>query len=338
MTDSAVAGAGSSASGGAAVKLSQDEPATAAAATAAAAAQSRVVSETAARASGVMPAPTQQESKRPSRTVSESNATNTDDSKDNMRPPGNGGGGGKRNWRKRHRKRKVFHRRSRPYPKTSRDWDGEQDDADPSLDLNQEQERRADFVKMSMQKYGKPYAPYNTTQFLMEDHNVREPEFEEISKLLRLHQAQEDRDGAAAAENESFSTRDGSDSEDFFSSPDDEHEHFQQRQFSQVYEHVHAERLGAMSKKDLVQEYLLLEQKVEDLEQKLKTSQAAVQEQLRQAPSTQVESLRQQVKQLTEENERLRLPSSCSSAATAPDSCTSPEANAIPSSTSPSAT
>lgn len=269
-----------------------------------------------------------------------------------------GPGVGRRNWRnnRRNRKRKVF-RRQRPYPKPSRDWDGEHPDrANLSLNLDQEQERRENFVKMSMQKYGKPFAPYNTTQFLMEDHNVREPEFEEISRLLRQHQDQEDQQPSSKpnAENESFSTRDGSDSDDFYSSPDDERD-FQQRQFSEVYEHVHAERLSAMTKNQLVQEYVLLEQKAEDLEQKLKASQAQLADVSRTAAagpvagtsSSDLMRLKAEVKRLMQENDRLKCMAqlqrphsstssmSSSSSAASADSCTHAlDANAIPSSTS----
>ena len=267
------------------------------------------------------------------------------------------GSGKRNNWRKRNRKRKVYNRnRSRPYPQPSREWDGERDDVNHSLNLDQEQEKRANFVKMSMQKYGKPYAPYNTTQFLMEDHNVREPEFEEISKLLRLHQDQEDsnsvvaKDGSSAvAENDSFSTRDGSDSDDFYSSPDDEQD-FQQRQFSEVYEHVHAERLSSMNKTQLVQEYMLLEEKAEDLEKKLKVTQAMLTEVRSRTTSLpasaappDIAHLKAEIKRLTEENDRLRyashprhssLSSSSNSSSVIADSCTNPEGNAMPTSTS----
>lgn len=271
--------------------------------------------------------------------------------------------GGKRNnnsgnnWRKRNRGKrgKVFnrnHHRSRPYP--SREWDGERVVVNQSLNLDQEQEKRANFVKMSMQKYGKPYAPYNTTQFLMEDHNVREPEFEEISRLLRMHQDQEDSNvvvGKDGAENDSFSTRDGSDSEEFYSSPDDEQD-FQQRQFSEVYEHVHAERLSSMSKNQLVQEYMLLEEKAEDLEKKLKVAQSMMTETRSRTMSNATPSaetaeadtiahLKAEIKRLTEENDRLRYTSQPQSSSLSPtrrsssdiaDSCTHPEA--IPTSTS----
>lgn len=188
-----------------------------------------------------------------------------------QRQDSNQSGTGKKNWRKRNRRRNWRNRyRHNQQQKQSREWDGDRE-VDKSLNLKEEQEKRADFVRMSMRKYGKPYAPFNTTQFLMEDHNVREPEFEEISKLLRLKQDQE---------NDSLSTtreEGDTDSDDFYSSPDD----FQSKQlseFSEVYEHVHTERLNSMSKKDLVHEYILLDQKAEELEKKLKVSERLVSE------------------------------------------------------------
>ncbi|KAH8022602.1 hypothetical protein HPB51_000902 [Rhipicephalus microplus] len=62
--------------------------------------------------------------------------------------------------------------------------------------------------------------------------------------------------------------------DEFYSSPEDE-EDFLQKQFSEAYEDVHAERLNSMSKAELVQEYLLLEERVEELEHKLKEARAA---------------------------------------------------------------
>lgn len=272
--------------------------------------------------------------------------------------------GRRNNWRKRNRKRKVCIRsRARPYPIPSREWDGDKEAGNHCMNLDQEQEKRANFCKLSMQKYGKPFAPYNTTQFLMEDHNVREPEFEEISKLLRLHQDQEDsnsvvaKDGSSAAvagENDSFSTRDGSDDDDFYSSPDDEQD-FQQKQFSEVYEHVHAERLSSMKKTELVQEYILMEEKAEELEKKLKVTQAMLAEVRSRTGSTgpcesstpvtvtDVSHLKAEIKRLTEENDRLRyatnprsssMSSSSNSSSVIADSCSHPDGNAIPTSTS----
>ncbi|KAI1289827.1 Protein HEXIM2 [Halotydeus destructor] len=119
-------------------------------------------------------------------------------------------------------------------------------------------------LRMKLRKE-KPFAPRNTTQFLMDDQNVRSPDYNEITRMIRSshkdHQNKQNPD-------ESFEM--GSDSEsEYYSSPDDEQD-FLQRQFSETYDNIHAERMSSMSRSELVQEYMALEERVDDLERKLK--------------------------------------------------------------------
>jgi protein HEXIM1/2 len=111
-----------------------------------------------------------------------------------------------------------------------------------------------------------PPAPYNTTQFLMEDHNDL-PDLDE--KLAGVASG-----GSAAEVHRHFTrpialprTRDSSFSVDsdeayFYSSPEDEEE-FLTKEFSSAYEDLHAERLSALTKTELIQEYTQLEAKVD---------------------------------------------------------------------------
>lgn len=173
----------------------------------------------------------------------------------------------KRYWKKRRPRRKNVRK---PRNQGHQDWEGEKTPVQSSpMNLDQEQEKRAKWVKLRMLRYGKPYAPYNTTQYLMEDQKSRDPQVGEI-----LFGSQES-DQLKKPRHESFSTRDGSESDEFYSSPDDEHD-FQRRQFSEIYETVHAERISSMSKRDLVQEFLMLEDKAEKLEKQLNDAQTAL--------------------------------------------------------------
>lgn len=140
----------------------------------------------------------------------------------------------------------------------------------------------------------------------MDDHNFRERDFEEVDKLLRESPFSRPSAAKAASPREAS----GAESDDFYSSPDDENE-FQQRQFSQVYEYVHAERLSSMSKSELVQEYILLEEKVEDLEKKLKDTKTALSEMTRkcESDSSELSILREKIHSLTDENTRRTCPS-----------------------------
>lgn len=96
----------------------------------------------------------------------------------------------------------------------------------------------------------KTQAPFNNNQFLMEIHK---PEPENSFDILRT---------PARTRDSSFSV----DSEDnyFYSLPEDEEEYLT-KEFSSVYEDAQSERLSAMTKTELIQEYLLLEAKYDNL-------------------------------------------------------------------------
>ncbi|KOB77199.1 Protein HEXIM1 [Operophtera brumata] len=96
----------------------------------------------------------------------------------------------------------------------------------------------------------KTQAPFNNNQFLMEIHK---PEPENSFDILRT---------PARTRDSSFSI----DSEEnyFYSLPEDEVEYLT-KEFSSVYEDAQSERLSNMSKNELIQEYLLLEAKYDNL-------------------------------------------------------------------------
>ncbi|XP_068200194.1 protein HEXIM2-like [Palaemon carinicauda] len=104
----------------------------------------------------------------------------------------------------------------------------------------------------------KPVAPFNTTQFLM-------AEYDQLQDTDIVVRPRRHRDS-------SFSV-DSDDQNNFYSSPEDEDE-FMAREFWNAYEDVHAERLDTMTKAQLVQEYLALEEKVDLLERQLRAVRA----------------------------------------------------------------
>lgn len=153
--------------------------------------------------------------------------------------------------KKKNRRGKSKKRKWKPYYKLS--WEERRE-------LEERESRRANRIRQRMFAHGQPVAPYNTTQFLMEDHCVQEPDYESMNGHHRHR------------ENSINDSVDSSD--EFYSSPEDE-EDFLQKQFSEAYDDVHAERLNAMSKAELVQEFLLLEERVEELELKLRAARNA---------------------------------------------------------------
>lgn len=111
----------------------------------------------------------------------------------------------------------------------------------------------------------KPEAPYNSNRFLIEDHGDVDNIDEELRKTDQASTSTVPR------------TRDSSVSMDsdaeFYSTPDDE-EVFLIKDFDNQYESLQAERLQAMSKDELIQEFLHLESKVEALTKRLQVKTA----------------------------------------------------------------
>jgi len=119
-------------------------------------------------------------------------------------------------------------------------------------------------LHMKVVEHGQPLAPYNTTQFIMNEHNCdKEIDFDAIRGKFQRMKRSDDNDQSGTANDPN--------DEDFYSSPEDESDYLQQ-QFHEAYDNIHAERLSAMNKNELVQEYLQLEDRVEDLERRLKES------------------------------------------------------------------
>lgn len=107
-----------------------------------------------------------------------------------------------------------------------------------------------------MSRLIKPEAPHNSNQFLIEDQGRTE----EIDERLRTDKV------ASRNRDSSFSV--DSDGE-FYSSPSDE-EAFLIKDFDDQYESLHVERLNGMSKSELVQEFLMLEKKLDAATKRLK--------------------------------------------------------------------
>lgn len=142
------------------------------------------------------------------------------------------------NFKKKRRRGKTKRKIMKPFTKVS--WQ-ERRKNDQSKRINR-------FRKIVL---AKTQAPFNNNQFLMEIHK---PEPENNFHNLRTP--------SARTRDSSFSV----DSEDnyFYSLPEDEEEYLT-KEFSSVYEDAQSERLSNMSKNELIEEYLLLEAKYDNL-------------------------------------------------------------------------
>lgn len=104
-------------------------------------------------------------------------------------------------------------------------------------------------------------APYNTNEFLMEDHNA----FVEISSPPTAQPTSVD-SRPQRIRDPSFTSVD-SDEDHFYSSPEDE-EDFLTKEFSNTYRDLHVETLQGMTKSELIQQVLQLEEKVDTYEKR----------------------------------------------------------------------
>lgn len=133
---------------------------------------------------------------------------------------------------------------------------------------------------------GQPVAPYNTTQFLMNDRDPEEPD---------LHVSRGASHPGPSGENEAgdCDRRGQAQGE------------FQQRDFSEAYERYHTESLQGRSKQELVQDYLDLERRLSQAEEETRRLQQ-LQERRGRQPGRHLEELTAEVERLQTENQRLR--------------------------------
>ncbi|XP_061412068.1 protein HEXIM2-like [Lethenteron reissneri] len=154
--------------------------------------------------------------------------------------------------RRRHRRRpsKKKQRRWRPYLSLS--WDEKKA-------MEERESERAARMRAEMAAKGLAVAPYNTTQFLMDEHDREEPDLEPAG-------SDGDNDGDEDSEEGEDGGGEGGDDE-LPSRLQGGRDGFLQRDFSETYERYHVESLNAMSKGELVREYLELEKCLSRLEE-----------------------------------------------------------------------
>ncbi|XP_014663449.1 PREDICTED: protein HEXIM-like [Priapulus caudatus] len=199
------------------------------------------------------------------------------------------------NKKKKHRRKAAGNRRRwKPFEKMS--WTERKE-------LEERQSKRAEQVREERFHKGQPMAPFNTTQFVMADHNEPEPDLNGI--LHHPHHRHREASGssigddAATEPDAPLLVAADDDDADFYSSPSDEEE-FLERDFSEEYETVHAERLESMSKEELVQDYLQMEAKLETLHRAVAPRPDSTEQRL-----NEINVLRSEIERLRDDNEKL---------------------------------
>lgn len=160
---------------------------------------------------------------------------------------------------KKNKPRKPRHK-YKPYNKLTWDEKRKLDE----LDALKAVRRREELV---LQK-GRAIAPYNTTQFLMEEHDPGEENLQSISHSE--HNTVEHEDSSSSYSSDEYFDKD----------------------FHEFYERVHIDTLNSYSKEDLIKNVYELEERIERLE--------------RDAKDNDIQSLKDENKRLVQENEDLK--------------------------------
>ena len=147
--------------------------------------------------------------------------------------------------RRRRLKGGKHHRKWKPYEKLS--WNERRE-------LEERETQRATQKREEAFAHGHPVAPYNTTQFLMDDHGRADPNIGD--GLLNRNNSRESTDGSGST----------SDSSEEMNS---EEEEFLEKEFAETYDNMHAERLQKMSKDELIKDYIEMETKLDRLQKRL---------------------------------------------------------------------
>lgn len=168
--------------------------------------------------------------------------------------------------KKRHRRRTSKKKRHwKPYDKLS--WEEKKA-------LEERETVRASRMREEMFAKGLPVAPYNTTQFLMDEHDREEPDLNTETGVKRPSGVG-GRTEDTGSEEELFDNEEEEDDDgsgggggsDGIGRPGNAGGEYLQRDFSETYEMYHVESLQNMTKQELVQEYLELEKCMSRLEE-----------------------------------------------------------------------
>lgn len=196
--------------------------------------------------------------------------------------------------KKRHRRRpSKKKRRWKPYNKLT--WEEKKR-------LEERESQRASRMRAEMFAKGQPVAPYNTTQFLMEDHDQKEPDLcppqrRGLASLPSFHVNSFAKGDSTEEDLEEEDDGTGSDG-----MGSDEGAEFSQKDFSETYEKYHVESLQDMSKQELIREYLELEKclsRMEEENNRLRLKEVATGQDAR------IRELEMELEKLKEENRRL---------------------------------
>lgn len=122
-------------------------------------------------------------------------------------------------------------------------------------------------------RYKQPEAPYNSNRFLIEDHNdLKDIDVDLLATANRINgdNVQVQKSPQRTRARDSSFTSVESDDDFYYSSPEDEEE-FLTKEFSNTYKDLHVETLAGLSKTELIQHILSLEERMDMTQKKLES-------------------------------------------------------------------
>lgn len=178
--------------------------------------------------------------------------------------------------RKKHRRgaKKKHRNKYKPYNKLTWDEKRKLDEKDAVKAVR----RRKELVAQK----GRPIAPYNTTQFLMEEHDPGDENFQENHHHHSTHSSTSSSEGIHKDNIENEESSSSGSSDEYF-----------EKDFDEFYERIHIDTLNSYTKEDLIKNVYELERRIEKLEKENKTNEF-------------VEHLKDENQRLIKENESLR--------------------------------
>lgn len=221
--------------------------------------------------------------------------------------------GGSNQQKKGHRRKPSKKKRKwKPYNKLS--WQERKA-------LDEKEKYKAVRIREEMKEKGRPVAPYNTTQYLMAEHDPHEGGFEPAGLSGSNMTTMGTDDGESYSDEqeeqiEDMQTKDdGSGVEEQFTAyTDSPHmvSEFISQDFSETYERVHEESLEVLTREELLQEHMELEYKFNQLQEQLSMTKRSLLEKANtlearvQILHNEKEQLKCDIERLSAENKSLR--------------------------------
>ena len=196
----------------------------------------------------------------------------------------------KDNEKRKHRRKRGKRHKWKPYDKMSWEEKGQ---------LEERDRKRAERTQAELWRQGKPTAPFNTNEFLMEDHGPSgTPTVLSAGGKSRMDRMVSMDSSFSVSDENGVTYESTSNDEDAFVKAGE-------REFDEMYEQAHTEKLENMSREDLISECMSLERRLNETTEGMRKP-AGLLIRSQSCGDVSQETLAMEVARLRRENEQLR--------------------------------